>query len=100
MGTIKTSVCRSIIGIFDMDKATVSQITRKFLSGIQKKNKLTAVTGEIPKSFILTDRRQRIHVSDIAVRPQGTDGAGRSKNSKSQIKITERKQHIFHVRKN
>jgi hypothetical protein len=38
-----------------MDNATVSRITRKFLNGIQKKNKLTAVTGEIPKSFILTE---------------------------------------------
>jgi extracellular matrix regulatory protein B len=45
----------SIIGIFDMDNATISQITRRFLSSVQKNNKLTAVTGEIPKSFILTD---------------------------------------------
>jgi hypothetical protein len=37
-----------------MDNATISQTTRKFLSGVQKSNKLTAVTGEIPKSFILT----------------------------------------------
>lgn len=54
LGNNKSIRRRSIIGIFDMDNATISQITRKFLSGVQKKNKLTAVTGEIPKSFILT----------------------------------------------
>lgn len=55
LGNNKNIRQRSIIGIFDMDNATVSQITRKFLNGIQKKNRLTAVTGEIPKSFILTE---------------------------------------------
>jgi len=55
LGNNKNIRQRSIIGIFDMDNATISQITRKFLSGIQKQKKLTAITGEIPKSFILTD---------------------------------------------
>ena len=44
---------RDIIGIFDMDNATVSQITRKYLSSSQKKMMVETVADEIPKSFIL-----------------------------------------------
>ena len=43
----------SIIGIFDMDNATVSSISRKFLSNAQKKGDVESAVEEIPKSFIL-----------------------------------------------
>ncbi len=43
----------SIVGIFDMDNSTVSMITRKFLGSKQKSMLVEAVSGEIPKSFIL-----------------------------------------------
>ena len=42
-----------IIGIFDMDNATVSSVTRKFLSSAQKKGQVESAGYEIPKSFIL-----------------------------------------------
>ena len=44
---------RDIIGIFDMDNATVSHVTRKYLSASQKNESVEAVADEIPKSFIL-----------------------------------------------
>ena len=44
---------KSVIGIFDMDNSTISTITRKYLNSIQKNGLLEAVSGEIPKSFIL-----------------------------------------------
>ena len=44
---------KDIIGIFDMDNATVSHVTRKYLSNEQKKKTVEAVADEIPKSFIL-----------------------------------------------
>ena len=44
---------KDIIGIFDMDNATVSQITRKYLSCEQKIGNVETVADEIPKSFIL-----------------------------------------------
>ena len=44
---------KDIIGIFDMDNATVSHVTRKYLSHEQKINTVEAVADEIPKSFIL-----------------------------------------------
>ncbi|MBQ6823722.1 MAG: DUF370 domain-containing protein [Clostridia bacterium] len=42
-----------IIGIFDMDKATVSKRTRMFLEAKQKENKVINAATDIPKSFIV-----------------------------------------------
>lgn len=44
---------KSIIGIFDTDSATVSLVTRKYLSAMEKKGKVEAAKEEIPKSFVL-----------------------------------------------
>lgn len=44
---------KSIIGIFDTDTSTVSSVTRKFLSGQEKKGLVESSTDEVPKSFIL-----------------------------------------------
>ncbi len=44
---------KDIVGIFDMDNSTISMVTRKFLGGKQKNMLVEAVSGEIPKSFIL-----------------------------------------------
>lgn len=43
----------SIIGIFDADSATVSQITRKYLSNAEKKGNVSSAVDELPKSFVL-----------------------------------------------
>ena len=44
---------KDIIGIFDMDNATISRVTRKYLSEEQKRMLVEAVADEIPKSFIV-----------------------------------------------
>ena len=43
----------SIVGIFEMDNATVSKVTRKFLNNMQRDYLVEAASYEIPKSFIL-----------------------------------------------
>ena len=43
----------TVIGIFDLDNATLSHITRKYLSGMQKEYLLESASYEIPKSFVL-----------------------------------------------
>ena len=43
----------AIIGIFDTDNATVSSITRKYLSNAEKNGKVESAVEEIPKSFVL-----------------------------------------------
>ncbi len=42
-----------IIGIFDMDNTTISKHTRKLLNLAEKSGKVTAVTNDLPKSFVL-----------------------------------------------
>ena len=42
-----------VIGIFDMDNATISSVTRKFLNLKQKEVLVESVSSEIPKSFVL-----------------------------------------------
>ena len=44
---------KTVVGIFDMDNATVSQITRKYLSANEKHHAVETVADEIPKSFII-----------------------------------------------
>ena len=42
-----------VIGIFDLDNTTGSHITRRFLNEAEKRGRVTAVSDELPKSFIL-----------------------------------------------
>ena len=44
---------KDIIGIFDMDKCTVSSITKKFLTNAQRNDLVVSAKDEIPKSFVL-----------------------------------------------
>lgn len=53
VGNNKNIRIRDVIGIFDMDNATLSSVTRKFLSKSQKKLMVETAAVEIPKSFIL-----------------------------------------------
>ena len=49
---------KNIIGIFDMDTATVAQISREFLRRSEKENN-TILTGyEIPKAFVVCDDKK------------------------------------------
>ena len=54
-GNNKNLRLKNIIGIFDMDTATVSQDTKKFLKGREKNGMTEALFEEVPKSFILTN---------------------------------------------
>lgn len=53
IGNNKTVRVRDLVGIFDADSATVSGITRKFLSDKEKKHLVLSASEEIPKSFVL-----------------------------------------------
>lgn len=44
---------RDIIGIFDADNATVSSVTRRYLSDAQREGLVVSAKEEVPKSFIL-----------------------------------------------
>ena len=59
-----------IIGIFDLDSATVSKHTRKFLEKAEKSGKVVNVSYELPKSFILcgksNSRQSKVYISQIS----------------------------------
>ncbi len=44
---------KSVIGIFDADSATVSAVTKKYLSAAEAKKSVHFASIELPKSFIL-----------------------------------------------
>ena len=53
---------RNIIGIFDADTATVSTITRRFLTGAEKQKRVESATDELPKSFILYEENKEYRI--------------------------------------
>ena len=59
---------KDIIAIFDMEKTSISQITKNFLRNASKKNMVTYVSDELPKSFIVlkNEKQERIYVSSIS----------------------------------
>ena len=58
----------SIIGIFDLENTTVSKTTREFLSNAEKNNQVINVSYELPKSFILTNNKNKnkVYISQIS----------------------------------
>lgn len=44
---------RDIVGIFDMDNATSSHLTRKFLARAEREGRVVDVSGDLPRSFAL-----------------------------------------------
>ncbi|MBQ3071836.1 MAG: DUF370 domain-containing protein [Oscillospiraceae bacterium] len=60
---------KEIIGIFDMDTATMSQATREYLRAAEKDGRMVNIKEEIPKSFIVTEKedgRDTVWVSQIS----------------------------------
>lgn len=46
---------RTVIGIFDLDNTSFSRHTRAFLTEAEKQGEVVDVSGELPKSFLLTE---------------------------------------------
>ena len=44
---------KQILGIFDADSATISSVTRKYLSHAEKEGAVEATNEELPKSFVV-----------------------------------------------
>ena len=59
---------RDIIGIFDLDKSTISKQTRDFLSRAEQNGQVINVTSELPKSFVLCnkDNKYVVYISQIS----------------------------------
>ena len=57
-----------IIGIFDLDTASMAKTTRDFLSNAEKKGSVINVSSELPKSFIVSKKRNQttVYISPIS----------------------------------
>jgi len=64
-GNNKNLRLKEIIGIFDMDTATVSPDTKEFLKRADRLGTTKALFDEVPKSFLLTDDG-KIYFSQIS----------------------------------
>ena len=60
---------REVVGIFDMENATISKYTRQFLADAEKGGRVCNVTMERPKSFVLCvdrDGTETVYISQIS----------------------------------
>ena len=57
-----------VIGIFDLDKCSYSKKTRDYLSKADKEGVVLDVSGDIPKSFVVSseDGKTRVYLSQMA----------------------------------
>ena len=61
---------RDIVGVFDLDKASTSAETKRFLSAAQKRGLIVDVSpGELPTSFVVCERggETAVYLSQISV---------------------------------
>jgi hypothetical protein len=49
---------RDVVGVFDLDTATVSGVTKNFLSSAEKLREVKGIES-LPKSFIITSRNKK-----------------------------------------
>lgn len=70
LGEQKVVKKRDIIGIFDMDTATVMKSTRNFLNSAEKNGIAETLSYELPKSFIVVRKKnqkeKKVYISQIA----------------------------------
>lgn len=60
---------KEILGIFDLDTATLSKHTRDFLARAEKEGRVVNVTGELPKASLSHRARHQGFISRRFLRP-------------------------------
>ncbi len=69
IGKSETVSDRSVIGIFDIEKSTLSSDTRDFLKGMQKDFKTVNLATDLPYAFVLTEEQytDRVYITSLSV---------------------------------
>lgn len=58
---------KDMLGIFDLDNASHSHITRAFLKKAETEGWVEDISGELPRSFVVvTDGETRVYLSQIS----------------------------------
>lgn len=57
-----------VLGIFDLDTATISKSTRDYLTAAEKQGRVINVSTELPKSFVVCaiDGQVTVYISQIS----------------------------------
>lgn len=58
----------SVIGVFDMDNATSSFITREYLSRAEKEGRVITLGDELPNSFVIVreGEKETVYLSQLS----------------------------------
>ncbi|MDR2933574.1 MAG: DUF370 domain-containing protein [Oscillospiraceae bacterium] len=59
---------RDVIGIFDLDNASTSRVTKSYLAKAQRDGRIIEVATDIPKSFVVCEHKgeTRCYLSQIS----------------------------------
>ncbi len=59
---------KNVIGIFDMEKTTVSKITKEYLRAVSERGSVINVSTELPRSYIVceVEGKNVIYISQIS----------------------------------
>lgn len=59
-----------IIGIFDIDRCTISKKTRDYLTAAEKEKRVINVSYELPKSFVVCSNEDgiKVYISQISAK--------------------------------
>ena len=55
---------KDILGVFDMDSATISNVTRKYLKNAGKEGKIVVLGLDLPRTFIVM-KDKTVYLSSI-----------------------------------
>ena len=69
LGNDKMIKSNSVIGIFDLDNATISKRTRNYLNKAEKKGEVETVGYDLPKTFVVcADKRgeNKVYLSTLS----------------------------------
>ena len=67
LGTDTIIRTKDILGIFDLDSSTISKRTRDLLRRAEVEGRVVNVSGELPKSFIVTTGESpAVYISQIS----------------------------------
>ena len=58
----------SVIGIFDLEITSQAKITRNFLTGQERARRVTNVSEELPRSFIVCqeEEKSKVYISQLS----------------------------------
>ena len=70
LGNNTIIIREEIVGIFDLETSTISQITRKYLANAEKNGRVINVSFDLPKSFVVCKKnansKERVYITALS----------------------------------